>query len=132
MGMRRTSFAHIIGSPASQKVSGSRIRPSSKYGNRRTEVDGIVFDSQHEANFYSSVIVPGVRSGEIVEWTRQHRFVLVDDPDRRWRIEYVADFVIRWKDGKTEIIDAKGFRTDVYRIKKILMRKLLGHEIREV
>lgn len=41
---------------------------------------------------------------------------------------YVADFVITEAGGKTRVVDAKGMRTDVYRIKKKLM--LMIHKIR--
>lgn len=47
-------------------------------------------------------------------------------------VEYVADFVY-WTDSKTRIVeDAKGYRTDVYKIKKKLMLQVHGIWIKEV
>lgn len=47
-------------------------------------------------------------------------------------VEYVADFVY-WTDSKTCIVeDAKGYRTDVYKIKKKLMLQVHGIWIKEV
>lgn len=45
---------------------------------------------------------------------------------------YVADFVYNDKDGRTVVEDAKGVRTDVYRIKRKLMLKVYGISVREV
>ena len=42
----------------------------SKYGNRRVEVDGIKFDSQHEATIYQELMLR-VRAGELKAVLRQ-------------------------------------------------------------
>jgi hypothetical protein len=47
-------------------------------------------------------------------------------------VKYVADFVILHPDGKYEVLDAKGMKTDVYRIKKRQMKELWKIEIMEV
>lgn len=58
----------------------------SKYGNRRVEVDGIKFDSQHEATIYQELMLR-VRAGELKAVLRQVSF------DLPGGIRYVADFV---------------------------------------
>ena len=56
-----------------------------KYGNRRVEVDGIKFDSQHEANVYQELMLR-VKAGELKTVCRQVKF------DLPGGIVYVADF----------------------------------------
>lgn len=46
--------------------------------------------------------------------------------------EYVADFRVRYADGREEIQDAKGFRTEVYKLKKKMVNAVYGYEIIEV
>jgi hypothetical protein len=47
-------------------------------------------------------------------------------------VTYVADFTY-WTDSKTFVVeDAKGYRTEVYKIKKKLMLHVHGIRIREV
>lgn len=45
---------------------------------------------------------------------------------------YVADFVYTTRDGKLVVEDAKGFRTEAYKIKKKLMLWRYGIDIKEV
>lgn len=47
-------------------------------------------------------------------------------------VTYVADFVYVTRDGRTVVEDAKGFQTEVYKIKKKLMLQKYGIWIREV
>lgn len=43
------------------------------------------------------------------------------DGEKIRAIKYVADFVYEDKDGRTIVEDAKGMRTDVYKIKRKIM-----------
>lgn len=109
----------------------------SKYGNRKTWLDGILFDSRREAGRWAELTLMQ-RAGEISELRRQVRFCLIpailnDNGKTRQRaVFYVADFVYRTRDGALVAEDAKGVRTDVYKIKKKLMLWRHGIEIREV
>ena len=47
-------------------------------------------------------------------------------------VKYIADFVYTDKSGRLVVEDAKGVRTDVYVIKRKLMRQVHGIEIIEV
>ena len=38
--------------------------------------DGIVFDSTVEMKYYAEVILPGVESGDIVQFERQKKYIL--------------------------------------------------------
>jgi len=46
--------------------------------------------------------------------------------------EYRADFVVTFGDGRVEVWDAKGFKTDVYKLKKRMMMAFFNIYIVEV
>lgn len=108
-----------------------------KYGNRKTTLDGITFDSAKEANRYAELKLLE-RAGEISNLQLQRPFVLIGaQKDENGKVierplKYIADFVYKDKDGKTVIEDAKGMRTDVYKIKRKLMLSIYGYRIKEV
>lgn len=91
----------------------------SKYGNRKTERDGIVFDSKAEARRYDELKLLE-RSGAISDLTLQPTFVLQPSFKRGKRtiraITYVADFQYA-ENGKIVAEDCKGAKTEVFRIK---------------
>lgn len=108
----------------------------SKYHNRKVTVDGQEFDSVREYRRYKELCLLE-RAGEITGLARQVKFVLI--PAQRdengkvaeREVSYISDFVYT-QDGKTIVEDAKGMRTDVYIIKRKLMRERYGIAIREV
>lgn len=83
----------------------------SKYGAIKTKIDGQVFDSQKEADFYSELKLR-LKAGEIKGFCLQPIFILADE------LKYKADFIIFNNDGTSEIVDTKGFKTKEYIIKK--------------
>lgn len=98
-----------------------------KYGNRRTEVDGKKFDSKHEAEVYAELMLR-VRAGELKCVARQVAF------DLPGGIRYVADFVTIDPENRVEVIDAKSPATRknrVYINKRKQMASEWGIEIRE-
>lgn len=108
-----------------------------KYGNRKTVLDGLVFDSKHEAERWIELKYLE-RAGLIKDLQRQVSFVLIPalkDYDTGKVVEravkYIADFTYYEKD-KYVVEDAKGMRTDVYKIKKKLMLQKYGIRIKEV
>jgi hypothetical protein len=108
----------------------------SKYGNRKIKVDGITFDSIREANRYQELKL-AERAGAIKCLSRQVTYKLIPAAKTRTGktvqgISYVADFVYLDDQGREVVEDVKGFRTDVYKIKKKLMLWLYGIEIQEV
>lgn len=107
-----------------------------KYGNQRTEVDGILFDSRHEAEVYRELMLR-VRAGELKCVIRQVRFDLGGGPgaDRGSRYKYVADFVTIDRDMRATVIDAKSEitrRNRTYINKRKQMRAEWGLEIVEM
>lgn len=109
----------------------------SKYGNRITELDGIRFDSRREATRWAELRLLE-KAGEIYELHRQVPFVLI--PAQRnlqgnvieRAVKYIADFVYYDSDGNVVVEDAKGVKTDAYKLKKKMMLYFKGIEIKEV
>ena len=122
-----------------------------KYGNTKVIVDGIQFDSKREAARYQELKLLE-RAGVISFLQRQTKFQLIPDqhapsnavytkgPRKGQRkpgklleheCSYIADFCYI-QNGETVVEDAKGYRTEVYRIKKKLMLERYGIQIKEV
>ena len=100
----------------------------SKYGNKRVEIDGKVFDSQHEAEIYQELMLR-VRAGELRTVLRQVPF------DLPGNIRYFADFVTIDKDMRIAVYDAKSEATRknrVYINKKKQMKACWEIKIQEV
>lgn len=99
-----------------------------KYGNKKTQLDGMTFDSLHEAEKYKELLLQ-VKAGETRAVMCQVPFLLPGGT------KYIADFVVLENDGRYTVMDAKSAATSkdkVYRLKKRLMRECLGIEIEEV
>lgn len=118
-----------------------------KYKNHRVFRYGQWFDSAHEADRYSQLFMLQ-KAGRISELQTQVPFELIPtqrEPDtvgerggikRGKCIEkscvYYADFVYIDKDGNKVVEDAKGVKTEAYKIKKKLMLYRHGVRIVEV
>lgn len=93
----------------------------SKNVEKRT-YDGIIFDSQMEMRFYRDVVLPQVRSGNIIKYELQKKYILQPKFHNGKKtiqpIVYVADFYIEYSDGRTEVIDTKGCPDSVAKIKR--------------
>lgn len=100
-----------------------------KYGNRKTVLDGMKFDSRHEAQIYSELRYR-VLAGELRAVCRQVPF------DLPGGIRYMADFVTIAPDMRIEgVYDAKSEATRrdrVYINKRKQMHAIYGIDIREV
>ena len=111
-------------------------RSSSKYGNRKTTVDGITFDSKHEAMRWIELRYLE-RIKQIRDLQRQVPFELIPAQRENGKVveravKYVADFVYYDHDGNLVVEDAKGMKTDAYKLKKKMMRCFKGIAIKEV
>ena len=102
----------------------------SKYGNRRITVGGETFDSQREYQRWCELKLLE-RAGRISGLQRQVSFELIPKQVGERACNYVADFVYRDADGTMVVEDAKGMKTDVYKIKKKLMLYVHGIQIKE-
>ena len=111
------------------------FRSRNKYGNKKVEVDGIKFDSKHESDIYLK-LKTAERCGAIHNLRLQVPFVLQDKYTINGKtvraIKYIADFTFENKDGSQEVWDAKGIKTEVYKLKKKLFEYRYGIEIKEV
>lgn len=109
----------------------------SKYKNKKVTTVFGKFDSGREADRFEKLVLME-RAGLISNLRRQVVFELApavkfDREDRKKRpLTYKADFVYDNEFNEEVIEDAKGKITAEYRIKKHLMKALLGKEIREV
>ena len=111
-------------------VSRSHWRKT-KYNNKKTIVDGIKFDSAREAKRWGELKIL-LKAERIRDLKRQITFNIRADGQHICR--YRADFVYsEYAAGKwTEVVeDSKGCRTDVYKLKRKLLRVLHGIDIRE-
>ena len=108
-----------------------------KYQNIRTEIYAIKFASRHEASRYAELKLLE-KAGLISGLQLQRVYTLIGaqkDKDGKFLerpVKYIADFVYTDSDGKTVVEDAKGIRTDVYKIKRKLMLSIYGITIKEV
>ena len=106
-----------------------------KYGNKKYEG----YDSKKEY-YRSNELKLLQRAGEITNFQEQVTYELVPS---QWKVidgkkkciehavKYIADFQYTDKAGNTIVEDTKGFKTEVYKIKKKLMLHVHGIKIRE-
>jgi Protein of unknown function (DUF1064) len=104
-----------------------KVMPANKYGAKRTEVDGITFDSKREATRYQDLKVMQ-DLGLISNLTLQVKYDLVMNGIKI--CSYKSDFDYE-ENGQRVVEDCKGMRTPTYKIKKKMMLALHGIEIRE-
>ena len=105
-----------------------------KYKNQKTQYKGMSFDSKKECEYF--IYLSNLEAqGEISELQRQVRFELQPAFKHKGKtirsICYVADFTFKDKDGQLHIVDTKGIKTEVYKIKKKMMQ-FKGLDIEEV
>lgn len=108
-----------------------------KYGNKKIQLDGILFDSKKEANRYCELKLLE-HCGKIAELQLQKEFVLIPaqyEGDGKQRkcveraVKYKADFYyFDFDTGRYVCEDTKGFKTKEYILKRKMM--LYFHKIR--
>ena len=124
---------------AKKKKSSTQSKKSmGKIYHKKTEVDGITFDSQTEAEYYEYLKQDkNVASFEMQqEFILQNKFLIVDgeridETNKDFKkiqkanpgctiqaIKYIADFVVRYKDGSVKVIDVKGQKTVDFKLKE--------------
>lgn len=104
-----------------------RAATANKYGAMRAGK----YASKHEADVAMKLHAL-VAAGKISDLREQHRIYLVNGNGKLRPIVYIADFRYLDEEGKVHVLDAKGFKTPVYRLKKRLAALLLGIDIEEV
>ena len=109
----------------------------SKYNARKTEIDGVLFDSKKEANRYCELKL--LEKGKVISNLElQPKFELAEgfryQGKKYQAINYIADFKYVEENGIEVIEDVKGMKTDVYNIKKKLFLLRYGErfDFREI
>jgi Protein of unknown function (DUF1064). len=125
----------------------SKEKGWNKYNARKVTTFGHTFDSTREAVCYLELrerlkkgeiknlrlqvpfeLLPEIWEEKVVHLKTKDKIVkrLVQDATT-----YIADFVYE-ENGVEIVVDAKGYKTEVYKLKKKMMRALLGIDIKEV
>jgi len=118
-----------------------RIKNRTKYNvekskiKRTLEIDGkeIVFDSELEKRYFVDVVLPGVKSGDIVKYELQHKYILqpayvTKDGKKVREIAYISDFELYMASGEHITVDVKGMLKPI----DILKHKILLHKYPEI
>ncbi len=115
-------------------------RRRSKYGNVKTTVDGMRFDSKAEAAYYAELKLRE-KAGEVRHIRRQVKFPLMvnGEPVTSYKADFCFDErVYGLAKGNTgyfqwvpKVVDVKGYRTPLYRLKAKWMAAL-GQPVTEV
>jgi len=93
-----------------------------KYNAKKVEIDGIVFASRAEGRYYEHLL-DLMHDGVVESFEMQKAYTLLDKfPHPKTgktirAIKYVPDFEVIYTDGRVEVVDVKGMRTDVFRMK---------------
>lgn len=115
----------------------------SKYHNEKSSRGKLTFDSKKEARYFDELVIRQ-QAGEIRNLKLQPEFTLQEafttpEGTRIQAIRYRADFSyeepVHDETGThwiIRVIDAKGVRTDVYRMKRKWFRSIYGYDITEV
>lgn len=114
---------------------GEAVPDRKKYRNVRASLDGHTFDSEKERARFAELRLME-RAGEISDLKLQPVFELIPPVKENGKvvqraITYKGDFSYM-REGQLVVEDAKGVRTEVYKLKKKMMRALLGIVVQEV
>lgn len=102
---------------AIKRYSKYKVDNSKKAKDARTVYDEhigktIKFASNIEKKYYDTVIVPGFKSGAILDYDLQRKYVLQEkfrhNGEAIRAIEYLADYWVKYADGHEEVRDTKG------------------------
>jgi hypothetical protein len=96
-----------------------RFSRPSKYRNKKTEYNGVIYDSKGEAGIAQELDVM-LKANEIAGWARQISYPL--KVNGSLICMHIVDFCILHNDGDSEVIEFKGMPTRDWRIKKKLFQ----------
>lgn len=106
---------------------------TTKYRSKKSEYNGIKFDSKLELNIYKEIL--NLQKQYNFEVSLQVPFELVPkfrlNNNAIRNMVYKADFVIKYNN-KTYVIDAKGLPTEAYKVKKKIFMYLYKMDIIEL
>ena len=122
-------------------VKNKKTKEMGRYYHKKTEIDGIVFDSQTEAEYYQ-YLKEQMNMRKIRKFERQKEFILqnkflivngerIEETHKDFKkiqranpgctiqaIKYVADFVVYHSNGQVQVIDVKGQKTADFKLKE--------------
>jgi hypothetical protein len=138
--MASRGWEHVTLADLRQRKIGVQPKPS-KYRNVKVTIDGEQFDSKREAAYWQGLKAREA-AREIHSLARQVPFALccpdrtsIEDQQVRSALvvaQYFADFSYYDRDGTRHVVDAKGHRTQEYRLKKKWVELQDGVLIEEV
>lgn len=100
-----------------------------KYKNIHTLYNGRLYHSKKEAQRAWELDML-LKASQIESWHAQPKFDFVLNGTKI--CSYFGDFKVDYRGGHSEIEDVKGVRTDVYKIKKKLMKAFYNIDIKEI
>jgi hypothetical protein len=105
-------------------------RKQPKYRAKPVVVDGITFPSRKQGRRYQEL--------RLLEKAGQISDLRIDGKDTTFKLVVAGHLICTYRadavyveNGRTICEDTKGFRTDVYRLKRKLMLAIFNYEIRE-
>lgn len=105
------------------------LRRGSKYGAKRQEYDGRTYHSKKEAGYAAELDILK-KAGDVLMWEPQFKVSL--DVNGYHITNYFVDFKVWYKDGTIELVEIKGFETEVWRLKRKLMEAVYLKENPEI
>ena len=126
---------------AKKKAKTKKTKEMGKIYHKKTEIDGIVFDSQTEAEYYQ-YLKELKKNKQIKNFTMQDEFILqekfiivdgkrINGSDKEFKkvqkanpgctiaaIKYIADFTVYHNDGSVQVVDVKGQKTADFKLKE--------------
>jgi hypothetical protein len=110
------------------------MKRKQKHNNQIVEINGRKFRSKAEGARYMELLLLE-KSGQIHDLRLQVPFDLVPavviNGKKKKAMRYYADFVYTLPDGGRVIEDVKGYETDIYKMKRHMMKAFLGLDITE-
>lgn len=90
-----------------------------KYGNKTAVFQGVKYDSFLEVEFANQLFLRK-KAGDIKNWKRQVPIEIKVNGEKI--CVYKCDFEIIHNDGSRELVECKGYETDVWKLKKKLLK----------
>ena len=105
-----------------------KYRGFNKYKNIRTCIDGIMFSSKKEGEYYCKLKILKLAK-EIKDFRIQVKYPIIIN--KALVCNYISDFNVVLNDGSEEVVDVKGVKTPIYLLKKKLMKAVYNIDIIE-
>lgn len=98
-----------------------------KFGNAKTVYNGEKYDSKFEAGVARTLDLRK-RAGEIKDWERQYKiecmpYTKAGDPVPECKVTHKVDFRVHELDGSFTLLEAKGFETADYKMRRKWLMK---------